>query len=308
MRLPIVLSDLMQRLYTEIRRISVSERLKSILSRLTLDLSIPGGISLEFGSERVAWSALHDYVSAYVRAWKSMEKEVQAVVFLVDDASSLLARETEATFLRAFIQELVIAKTKYLFVFTMLPAAMKLGAMYEPFGRITSGIIELSPFSEYEVHEMVREYLKGTLFDIEDNAMRLVYKYSGGDPLYVQLLMYYLYETAVSKHKKAITSEDMRDAVDAALPRVRYYLEGTIRRLSSGERRLMRAAAQISLDTPEGTMKLSSLAKALKEPRSKVAVYLSRLSSKGLISRVDRGTYRMNDPLVGLLLSREPLP
>jgi len=167
---------------------------------------------------------------------------------------------------------------------------------------MASGIIQLGRFTQDEIHEMVTEYLKSTSLEIEDDAVRFVSRSSGGHPFYAQQLMYYSYEAAASKGKKMISKEDLRGALNTILSTDRGYLDATLARLSSTERRLMSAAADLCLGSADSVVTLSALAKAVNEPLSKVAVYLSRLSSKGFISRVDRGTYQISDPLVAAFL------
>lgn len=160
--------------------------------------------------------------------------------------------------------------------------------------------IELQPFDAPTTAEFVRSRLERANMSVAEEALGRFHEFSGGRPGALQRIGLAVWDEAVRRGADRIEAAD----VEAAIPRV---IEGLPTeavaqwaRLRGMMRDVFVAMCLLELESP------TAIAQRLELEPKNVIVLLARLAeAHGLVERVERGTYRVRDPLLKHYVRKE---
>jgi len=243
-----------------------------------------------FSIERLTRSvAVQDYLhKELVHVWNGVKSEIKGIVFLMDEAERLQSITGGWGFLRSVFTRMSEQDAAY-----MLAVSGKLGLfrgikeIFSPMERFFTPI-ELMPMTIDEVKETLQKPLDEFSKTISDEAVKMVYLYSGGHPYVVQTFGLYAFEEGGSKIDG--------DLIKRVLPRVIARLSSQIfkdryNQTSPQERKVLLAMSKLGEEaTPKQIKDASSLRKG-------VPTIINRLIEKDCVIRRERGRYALFNPL-----------
>ena len=219
--------------------------------------------------------------------WNGLKDSVPAVVVMLDNAEGLKQIPGANEELRNTFQRLSEHDCKYVLVIAGKPASI-----YEPFARFFN-FIELKPFSYEGAKDAIEKPLKHIPnFRFEPETISEIYKKSEGHPFIVKSMCSTIY--IMMKGEGVIT----KDMVERFMPRILYDLGKKVfsDRFASAspiEQRILMSMASFD----GSNLNYSDIARMSDTSKKKVGTFLSRLTEKDLVIKVERGQYELFHPL-----------
>ena len=225
--------------------------------------------------------------------WNGLKDSVPAVLVMLDNAEGLKQIPGANEELRNTFQRLSEHDCKYVLVIAGKPDLFAgITSIYEPFARFFN-FIELKPFTYEEAKDAIEKPLEHVPnLKFEPNAISEIYRKSEGHPFIVKSMCSTLY--IVMRGEGVIT----RSIVERFMPRILYDLGKKVfsdrfASASTVEQRIL--IAMSSFDG--GRLNYSNIAEMSDTSKKRIGTFLSRLTEKDLIKKVERGQYELFHPL-----------
>jgi hypothetical protein len=271
-------------------KLKARDKIERFFSTYKLDVSLLGsGVGIEkIGASVALQDSFHDEL---MRIWKSIQNNVPAIVFLLDEAERIQQIEGAWSFLRSVLTRVSEDGGRY-----MALASGKLGLfkgikeIFSPIERFLTPL-EVKPMSLEEVKETLDKPLVASSRAIDDEAIERVHELSAGHPYVVQTFGFYAFEDGSSRID--------RETIERLLPRVIARLSSQLFRdrfesASKAEKCVLLAMSEIgSATSPKEVARKSNLSE------KSVPKILERLVNKSCISKAERGKYTLFNPLFG---------
>jgi len=286
------LLEFQQRLLLEVKTaLSLHEKLsvkaKDFLSNFDVSMGY-AGISVK--KER---NQPIDFRQKLLEMWNGLKDSVPAVLVMLDNAEGLKQIPGANEELRNTFQRLSEYDCKYVLVVAGKPDLFAgITSIYEPFARFFN-FIELKPFTYEEIKEVIEKPLENIPnLEFEQETISEIYRKSEGHPFIVKSMCSTLY--IVMRGEGVIT----RSIVERFMPRILYDLGKKVfsdrfASASTVEQRIL--IAMSSFDG--GRLNYSNIAEMSDTSKKKIGTFLSRLTEKDLIKKVERGQYELFHPL-----------
>ena len=222
-----------------------------------------------------------------------LKESVPAVLIMLDNAEGLKQISGANEELRNTFQRLSEYNCKYVLVIAGKPDLFAgITSIYEPFARFFN-FIELKPFTYEETKNAIEKPLENIPnLKFEEDTISGIYRKSEGHPFIVRSICSTIY--IAMKGEGVIT----RSTVERFMPRILYELGKKVfsDRFASAspiEQRIL-----ISMASFDGNnLNYSEIAEMSDTSKKKVGTFLSRLTEKDLIRKVERGQYELFHPL-----------
>jgi hypothetical protein len=199
--------------------------------------------------------------------------------------------------LRAVLSEdSIIKNTRYMFVLSSTPAGwISFIDKHDPVGRFFRKRLNVENLSASEALNIVDMTLRGTGVIFEDAIKKKIFEYTGGHPYEVQLLSSHLYDSQIEGLVKEDTWES---ALGNTLKELgKDYFEYLLSKASDREMDLLKILAQekgpLSIKDFTNMMIVGKYAK--KFPIANIKNFLYRLEEKGLVKRMQDGSFAITD-------------
>jgi len=286
------LLEFQQRLLLEVKTaLSLHEKLsvkaKDFLSNFDVSMGY-AGISVK--KER---NQPIDFRQKLLEMWNGLKDSVPAVLVMLDNAEGLKQIPGANEELRNTFQRLSEYDCKYVLVVAGKPDLFAgITSIYEPFARFFN-FIELKPFTYEEIKEVIEKPLENIPnLEFEQETISEIYRKSEGHPFIVKSMCSTLY--IVMRGEGVIT----RSIAERFMPRILYDLGKKVfsdrfASASTVEQRIL--IAMSSFDG--GRLNYSNIAEMSDTSKKKIGTFLSRLTEKDLIKKVERGQYELFHPL-----------
>ena len=227
--------------------------------------------------------------------WKELDTKLAVV--LLDDTQNLMEISNTIDILRAVLSaEDVIKNTRFLFVLSSTPAGWaSFIDKHDPVGRFFRKRLNADNLKPAEVRATIDMTLKGTGVEFEESIKKNIFEYTGGHPYEVQLLASHLYDSQIEGVVKL-------GAWDSALNNTlkelgRDYFDFLLSKASDREKDLLRILAEEKrpLAIKDFTTMMIVGKRAKKFPIANIKNFLYRLEEKGLVKRMENGSFFIQD-------------
>ncbi len=286
------LLEFQQRLLLEIKTaLSLHEKLsvkaKDFLSSFDVSMGYAGIAVKKMRNQTI------DFRQKLLEMWNGLKDSVPAVLVMLDNAEGLKQIPGANEELRNTFQRLSEYDCKYVLVIAGKPDLFTgITSIYEPFARFFN-FIELKPFTYEETKDVIEKPLDNIPnLKFEQDTISEIYRKSEGHPFIVKSMCSTLY--IVTRGEGVIT----RSIVEKFMPRILYDLGKKVfsDRFTSAspvEQRIL-----ITISSFDGdNLNYSDIAEMSDTSKKKIGTFLSRLTEKDLIKRVERGQYELFHPL-----------
>lgn len=286
------LLEFQQRLLLEVKTaLSLHEKLsakaKTFLSNFDVSMGY-AGISVKKERDRTI-----DFRQKLLEMWNGLRDSVPAVLVMLDNAEGLKQIPGANEELRNIFQRLSEYDCKYVLVIAGKPDLFAgITSIYEPFARFFN-FIELKPFTYEETKDVIEKPLENVPnFKFEQDTISEIYRKSEGHPFIVKSMCSTLY--IVMRGEGVVT----RSVVERFMPRILYDLGKKVfsDRFASAsplEQRILIAMSSFDGDN----LNYSNIAEMSDTSKKKIGTFLSRLTEKDLIKKIERGQYELFHPL-----------
>ncbi len=286
------LLEFQQRLLLEVKTaLSLHEKLsvkaKDFLSNFDVSMGYAGISVKKMRNQTI------DFRQKLLEMWNGLKDSVPAVLVMLDNAEGLKQIPGANEELRNTFQRLSEYDCKYVLVIAGKPDLFAgITSIYEPFARFFN-FIELKPFTYEEIKEVIEKPLENIPnLEFEQDTISEIYRKSEGHPFIVKSMCSTLY--IVMRGEGVIT----RSIVERFMPRILYDLGKKVfsdrfASASTVEQRIL--IAMSSFDG--GRLNYSNIAEMSDTSKKKIGTFLSRLTEKDLIKKVERGQYELFHPL-----------
>ena len=286
------LLEFQQRLLLEVKTaLSLHEKLsvkaKDFLSNFDVSMGY-AGISVKKEMNQPI-----DFRQKLLEMWNGLKDSVPAVLVMLDNAEGLKQIPGANEELRNTFQRLSEYDCKYVLVVAGKPDLFAgITSIYEPFARFFN-FIELKPFTYEEIKEVIEKPLENIPnLEFEQDTISEIYRKSEGHPFIVKSMCSTLY--IVMRGEGVIT----RSIVERFMPRILYDLGKKVfsdrfASASTVEQRILIAMSSFDGDN----LNYSDIADMSNTSKKRIGTFLSRLTEKELIKKVERGQYELFHPL-----------
>ncbi|MCH7760427.1 ATP-binding protein [candidate division TA06 bacterium] len=144
---------------------------------------------------------------------------------------------------------------------------------------------EIGPWNKEDIKDLIMDNLKKP---IGEEALEKIVEFTSGIPFYAQ----FLGRELSGVKEKELTAQSVDVAIEQFIEE-----EGSIlfkeefERLGPKERKIVTLMASQDLSSP------SQIARAMGQTPNKISMYLEYLEEKGVIEKIERGTYGLADPV-----------
>jgi hypothetical protein len=219
-------------------------------------------------------------------------------VILLDDLENYKEVSEILTTLKQVLSMDSIKKAKILIGITTTPDTwlrFTQNERHHPLSRYFLSRINLQPLSELEMNETIMKSLSGTGISFDKEIITKVYKSTNGHPFEMQVLCFHLFENKISR---IVDIDVWQKAFEGALNELgNAMFEYLFSQASDEESKVIRILA--SFDKPIMIKAIVEEAKLnnFNVPNKNIGKYLQRLVDKKLITKINRGSYIVNDPM-----------
>ena len=291
-RKDMTLLEFQQRLLLELKTaLSLHEKLsvkaKEFLSSFDVSMGY-AGISVKKMKNQTI-----DFRQKLLAIWNGLKDSVPAVLVMLDNAEGLKQIPGANEDLRNTFQRLSEYDCKYVLIIAGKPDLFAgITSIYEPFARFFN-FIELKPFTYEETKDVIEKPLENIQnLKFEPVAIAEIYRKSEGHPFIVKSMCSTTY--IMMKGEGMIT----KSIVERFMPRILYDLGKKVfsDRFASAspvEQRILITMSSFDSDN----LNYSDIAEMSDTSKKKVGTFLSRLTEKDLVRKVERGQYELFHPL-----------
>jgi len=222
----------------------------------------------------------------------------RALVILIDDVHNLSDEGHQLTLLRNVLtDEHVLKETRILAVLSSIDQAWKPFLIRDhPVGRLFMPRRQLGYFDKAETLRLIHESLRDSGVVFENTVRNRIFDITRGHVFEIQALCEALFDQQI---KGKVSMENWDTALHHTLLALAdAQFESMMGRASPQERMALSVLA-----TSETIMSPQNLEKRYSKIKSAAEV-LKRLTEKGLVERVERGQYRLSDPLFAEYVKR----
>ena len=286
------LLEFQQRLLLEVKTaLSLHEKLsvkaKDFLSNFDVSMGYAGISVKKIRNQTI------DFRQKLLEMWNGLKDSVPAVLVMLDNAEGLKQIPGANEELRNTFQRLSEYDCKYVLVIAGKPDLFAgITSIYEPFARFFN-FIELKPFTYEEIKEVIEKPLENIPnLKFEQDTISEIYRKSEGHPFIVKSMCSTLY--IVMRGEGVIT----RSIVERFMPRILYDLGKKVfsdrfASASTVEQRILIAMSSFDGDN----LNYSNIAEMSDTSKKRIGTFLSRLTEKDLIKKIERGQYELFHPL-----------
>lgn len=282
------------------------ERIKSFTKHMQgigITLPIIGG-GLEIGERKKYEGDTQTLLTqGLLELWKSIKDEVNTVVVFLDDVQNYYAVPEFMSVLKNVLSdEEIVEQTGFLFVLaTTENGWTQFLKKFHPIGRYFVPVLKLSQFSREQTKHIVEKSLINSGVSFSKEIFDYIYDYSEGHPYQIQILCSYLYENQlngkvnVGQFDTSITQtiDELGSIILDPLYSAASEQEKTVIKSISSSYRIY------SFD------EILELVKKEKINKNTLSSFLSRLTEKGLLLKVERGKYQIVSRLFYEFLKRQ---
>ena len=181
-----------------------------------------------------------------------------------------------------------------------LPTLRGLVAKSKTYAERMFGYEEIGALDERASADAIRKPLKAMGVDIEDKALEVIFRLSGGYPFFLQECGYQVWQRAAGS---PVTVKDVKAVASEVSERLdRNFFAVRLDRISDLERKFLRVMA----DVPgEGAKPLSAIAKKLGRSVNSLSMLRRSLIRKGVLYSSVEGTVSYTVPLFGDYMKRQ---
>jgi len=286
------LPEFQQRLLLEVKAaLSLHEKLsakaKDFLSGFDVSMGYAGLSVKQIGDQTI------DFRQKLLEMWDGLKDSIPAVLVMLDNAEGLKQISGANEELRNTFQRLSEYDCKYVLIIAGKPDLFAgITSIYEPFARFFN-FIELNPFTYEETKDAIEKPLENIHdLEFEQDAIWEIYRISEGHPFIVRSMCSTMY--IAMRGEGLITSS----TVEKFMPRILYDLGKKVfsdrfAQASPVEQRILISMASFA----GGNLNYSDIAEMSGTSKKKIGTFLSRLTEKDLIRKVERGQYELFHPL-----------
>jgi len=286
------LLEFQQRLLLEVKTaLSLHEKLsakaKDFLSGFDVSMGYAGVSVKKIGDQTI------DFRQKLLEMWGGLKDSIPAVLVMLDNAEGLKQISGANEELRNTFQRLSEYDCKYVLIIAGKPDLFAgITSIYEPFARFFN-FIELKPFSYEETKDAIEKPLENIHnLEFEQDAIQEIYRISEGHPFIVRSMCSTMY---IAMKGEGVIN---RSTVERFVPRILYDLGKKVfsdrfAQASPVEQRILISMASFSGDN----LNYSDIAEMSGTSKKKIGTFLSRLTEKDLIRKVERGQYELFHPL-----------
>lgn len=279
-------------------------RIGSILEKWKPKFTIPvvGDIELQPQNTRDSSVLSTDFIDAVRNLWKAVRDTKDGIVIIVDEVDTVAEDTNIASFLKVLSELLVSSDLDRvaLYLGGITDAMEKLKADHESIGRIFE-TVELNPMRPEESREVITKTLQSGVessqVTVSERAMKQIIQIADGFPAIVHQLCFHAYRYDGDNR---IDEEDLRKALVDVVTRVRRdELDKSLSRAGEGYARkiLFAMANDNRLNVP-----LADIAAKLRKPSNEVSSPITKLVRDEKVVRIERGLYKIKDPLLRLYI------
>ena len=286
------LLEFQQRLLLEVKTaLSLHEKLsakaKDFLSGFDVSMGYAGVSVKKIGDQTI------DFRQKLLEMWGGLKDSIPVVLVMLDNAEGLKQISGANEELRNTFQRLSEYDCKYVLIIAGKPDLFAgITSIYEPFARFFN-FIELKPFSYEETKDAIEKPLENIHnLEFEQDAIQEIYRISEGHPFIVRSMCSTMY---IAMKGEGVIN---RSTVERFVPRILYDLGKKVfsdrfAQASPVEQRILISMASFSGDN----LNYSDIAEMSGTSKKKIGTFLSRLTEKDLIRKVERGQYKLFHPL-----------
>ncbi len=242
-------------------------------------------------------------IQGLLELWKSIKEETSTVVVFLDDVQNYAAVPEFMSVLKNVLSdEDIYEKTGFLFVLAATDEGWsQFLKKFHPIGRYFVPILKLAQFSEEQTIRIVENSLEGTGVTFSKEVLSSIYEYTEGHPYQLQIFCSYLYENQIdSKVNLKQLNVSLAQTLDELGPII---LDPLYSSASEQEK------AVIKLLSPSYKIynfdEILRLVKTKKINKSSLSAIVARLSEKGLLTKIERGKYRIVNKLFNEFLEQQ---
>lgn len=181
-----------------------------------------------------------------------------------------------------------------------LPLHIVLTGQAQVLRPLVEDAVELQPFRPATAADFLQRRFATVGMTLEDEAYPVFQEFTRGQPSVLQRLAYAVWENAVLGQSPLIRAEDVERAVSELVDHLPSETLAPWTALRGIMRDVFIAMCRHDLESPTGIARRLGL-----EPKN-VIVLLSRLAdAHGVVERVERGVYRVRDPLLKHYVRKE---
>ncbi|MEK6732195.1 MAG: BREX system ATP-binding domain-containing protein [Candidatus Omnitrophota bacterium] len=236
--------------------------------------------------------------------WRSLD--TQLAVVLLDDTQNLIEISNTIDILRAVLSaEDVIKNARFLFVLSSTPAGWaSFIDKHDPVGRFFKKRLNADNLKPAEVTATIDMTLKGTGVEFEESIKKNIFEYTGGHPYEVQLLASHLYDSQI---EGVVNAGAWDSASNNTLKELgRDYFDFLLSKASDREKDLLSILAEEKrpLTIKDFTTMMIVGKRAKKFPIANIKNFLYRLEEKGLVKRMENGSFFIQDLMFGEFIAK----
>lgn len=276
----------------------------SILEKWKPKFSIPAVGEIELQPQNIQDSSVlsTDFIESVRNLWAGVKDSKDGIVIIIGEVDTVAEDTNIASFLKIASELLVSSELDRvaLYLGGITDAMEKLKVDHESIGRIFE-IIELNPMRPEESREVITKTLESGVessqVTVSDRAMRQIVQIADGFPAIVHQLCFHAYRY---DEDNRIDEEDLRKALVDVVTRVRREeLDKSLSRAGEGYAReiLFAMANDDRLNVP-----LADIAMKLNKPTNEVSSPITKLVRDEKVVRIERGLYKIKDPLLRLYI------
>lgn len=252
------------------------------------------GVQGSIGATGVQQVAVQDtFYKDLTSIWKGVQGHNPAIVYLLDEAVKLQNIDGAWGFLRSVFTRIAESGAKYMIVISgKLDLYKKITQIFEPAERFFVPL-ELGPLKYEETREALEKPLIAHKRTINDDAVGLIQNRSDGHPYVIQTFGFYAFESKTTP----ITSQ----VIDKITPRVMTRLSSQLfknrfSKTTDEERRVLLVLADLESGKSAGP---KVIAERTGQSEDNVSQFLKRLMVKDCVQKLERGEYKLFNPLFG---------
>lgn len=244
-------------------------------------------------------------LDALTKLWKELKRETDTVIVLLDDVQSYQVIPEFLTLLRNVLSyEEIVRDTGFLFI---LASTYQGWAQFmqksHPIGRYFIPIVRLKNLGNEKTMEILDKTLEDTGVIFEETVKKRVFEYTEGHPFQMQVLCDYLYENQVEgkvcdevwEIAFTMTLEDLGEIILDHLYSSASSAEREILDIMAKEYKLWRLMELFDeIRRMRGTI----------ENKGTLGKSLERLVEKDLVTKLERGSYRLPNRIFSEYLLR----
>ena len=296
-----IVSSLIKQMETKAQTQSFRDRSKSFLDKWKITVQLPMLASAEYQPPSSSEIGI-DFVDVVESCWSEEQHKCDGFVFIIDEIDTVAENTDIASFLKITTERLSDLRLNRVAVCLggISGALERLKEVHPSIGRVFE-TIELRPMCTEECQELIHKTLMSNDDSRNvvmcDQAMKRVIEIAGGYPAVIQQICSQSFEHDVDNF---INEEDVYAGIDEVITRIRRQeFDKSLNEAGTG---MIRRILFVLANADELDVPLRSIAAALGRKQNEVSSPITKLVRMDKVIRIDRGVYRIKDPLLRLYI------